>query len=78
VRCDLARTLKAVKDSPVPMLLIMGDADKMLGSNWIQALRNIQAPMVIVQGANHFMDAEHEFDLLEHTLDFLQKVPASP
>jgi pimeloyl-ACP methyl ester carboxylesterase len=74
---DQARTLKAVKDAPVPMLLIMGDADKILGSNWIQALRHIQAPMVIVPGANHFMDAEHEFDLLEHTLDFLQKLPAS-
>ncbi|MBS1145853.1 MAG: hypothetical protein H6R08_29 [Proteobacteria bacterium] len=75
---DQARTLNAVKDSPVRMLLIMGDADKMLGRNWIKALQHIQAPMVIVQGANHFMDAEHEFDLLEHTLDFLQKVPASP
>jgi len=74
---DQARTLKAVKNSPVPMLLIMGDADKILGSNWIQALRHIQAPMVIVPGANHFMDAEHEFDLLEHTLDFLQPPPVS-
>jgi len=67
-----------VKAMPVHMLLIMGDADKMLGPNWIKTLRHIQAPMVIVQGANHFMDAEHEFDLLEHTLAFLQKVPASP
>lgn len=75
---DQARTLNAVKVSPVRMLLIMGDADKMLGPNWIKALRHIQAPMVIVQGANHFMDAEHEFDLLEHTLDFLQTIPAAP
>jgi pimeloyl-ACP methyl ester carboxylesterase len=74
---DRTRTLKALKNSPVPMLLIMGTADKMLGHNWIKALQNIQAPMVIVPGANHFMDAEHEFDLLEHTLDFLQKIPAS-
>ena len=75
---DQARTLKAVKESPVRMLLIMGDADKMLGSNWIKALRHIQSPMVVVPGANHFMDAEHEFDLLELTLDFLQKIPATP
>jgi pimeloyl-ACP methyl ester carboxylesterase len=74
---DQTRTLKAVKDAPVPMLLIMGDADKILGSNWIQALRHIQVPMVIVPGANHFMDAEHEFDLFEHTIDFLQSSPVS-
>jgi cellobiose-specific phosphotransferase system component IIA len=55
----------------------MGDADKMLGQNWIQTLQHIQAPMILVHGANHFMDAEHEFDLLEHTLDFLQKLPPS-
>jgi len=30
-------------------------------------LQHVQTPMVIVKGANHFMDGEHEFDLLEHT-----------
>ncbi|MDP2028093.1 MAG: alpha/beta fold hydrolase [Thiobacillus sp.] len=74
---DQARTLMAVKQSPVRMQLIMGDADKMLGHNWIEVLQHMQAPVVLVHGANHFMDAEHEFDLLEHTLDFLQKVPLS-
>jgi pimeloyl-ACP methyl ester carboxylesterase len=75
---DQPRTLMAVKTSPVRMQLIMGDADKMLGRNWIKALQHIQAPMVVVPGASHFMDAEHEFDLLEHTLHFLQTVPAPP
>ena len=54
------------------MQLIMGDADNMLGHDWIKALQHVQTPMVIVKGANHFMDGEHEFDLLEHTLDFLK------
>jgi hypothetical protein len=27
---------------------------------------------VIVRGANHFMDGEHELDLLEHSLDTLK------
>jgi hypothetical protein len=27
--------------------------------------------VVIVKGASHFMDGEHEFDLLDHTLKFL-------
>lgn len=74
---DQARTLNAMKAVPVRMQLIMGDADKMIGRNWVQALQHIHAPMIYVQGANHFMDAEHEFDLLEHTLNFLQTLPAS-
>lgn len=74
---DQARTLMAVKQSPVRVQLIMGDADKMLGHNWIEALQHIQATIVLVHGANHFMDAEHEFDLLEHTINFLQTTPFS-
>jgi hypothetical protein len=30
--------------------------------------------MVVVEGANHFMDGEHEFDLLEHTLNHLENI----
>lgn len=77
VRWDQPRTLMAIKQSPVPVQLIMGDADELLGSGWIKALQHLRAPIVLVHGANHFMDAEHEFDLLEHTLNFLRKVPLS-
>lgn len=72
VRWDEARTLAALKRSPVPTRLIMGDADALLGQDWIKALERVQVPMVIVRGANHFMDGEHEFDLLERTLEFLE------
>lgn len=68
VRWDQARTLAALKQSPVNVKLIMGDADDTLGEGWLKMLQQIQTPMVIVKGANHFMDGEHEFDLLEHTL----------
>lgn len=74
VRWDQARTLAALKQSPVSVQLIMGDADEVLGRNWIMALKHVQTPMVIVQGANHFMDGEHEFDLLENTLRFLERL----
>ena len=74
---DETRTLKAVKTRPVRMQLIMGEADEMIGRNWIKALQHIGAPMNHVRGANHFMDAGHEFDLLEHTLNFLQTLPVS-
>lgn len=74
---DQPRTLKAIKAVPVRMQLIMGDADEMIGRDWIKALQHIGTPMKRVRGANHFMDAEHEFDLLEHTLNFMQTLPAA-
>lgn len=78
VRWDQARLLDALKQSPVSVQLIMGDADKMLENNWILTLKQTHTPMVVVPGANHFMDGAHEFDLLEHTLKYLDPVPKAP
>jgi len=74
VRWDQARTLAAVKSSPIKVQLIMGDADNMIGHDWIMALQHVQIPMVVIPGANHFMDGENEFDLLEQTLIFLDRM----
>lgn len=76
LRWDQARTLAALRRSPVESWLIMGDADKILNHNWLPALRHLGSQVVVVPGANHFMDGEHEFDLLEHTLNFLRKLAA--
>lgn len=78
VRWDQARTLAALKASPVSVQLIMGDQDEILGQDWIKALQHVQARMVIVEGANHFMDGEHEFDLLESTLHYLERIQKAP
>jgi len=79
VRWDQARVLASLKQSPVSVKLIMGDSDEMLGRGWLKALQHVQAPMVLVKGANHFMGGEHEFDLLEHSLGYLEtfKLPPS-
>lgn len=71
VKWDQPRTLAALKRSPVSVKLIMGEADEMVAKNWIKTLEQSKTPMVVIKGANHFMDGEHEFDLLEHTLSFL-------
>lgn len=78
VRWDQARTLAALKQAPVRTVLIMGDEDSMLGDSWMKALRHIRTRMVIVKGANHFMDGQHEFDLLEHTLASLARLGGAP
>lgn len=71
VRWDQTRILAALKQPPVQTRLIMGSADGMASQNWIKALQHVQTRMVVVDGANHFMDGQHEFDLLEHVLAFL-------
>ena len=78
IRWDQARTLAAVKLSPVATQLIMGGSDNMIKQNWIRALQHIQTPLVVIPGANHFMDGENEFDLLEHTLVFLNRIDKAP
>ncbi len=72
VRWDQPRLLTTLKQMPTSVQLIMGDADGMLGQGWLKVLQHIQIPMVIVHGGSHFMDGEHEFDLLDHTLKFLE------
>lgn len=78
VRWDQARTLAAVKKSPVTIQLIMGDADNMIEQNWIRSLQHIKTPLVVIPGANHFINGENEFDLLEYTLEFLKRVDKAP
>jgi pimeloyl-ACP methyl ester carboxylesterase len=75
---DQTRVLTALKQLPVNKLLVMGDADNTLGKGWLKALQHIQIPMVIVHGGSHFMDGEHEFDLLDNTLHFLGHMPQRP
>lgn len=75
VRWDQPRLLTALKQAPVSILLIMGDADNMLGQGWLKALQHINVPMAIVHGGSHFMDGEHEFDLLDYSLKFLENLP---
>jgi pimeloyl-ACP methyl ester carboxylesterase len=77
VRWDQAQVLAALKQSPVGVKLIMGDADHTLGRGWLKALQHVQTPMTIVRGANHFLAGEHEFDLLDQTLEYLANIRPS-
>lgn len=77
-RWDQARVLAALRQSPVGVNLIMGEEDNTLERGWLKALQHMQAPMAIVKGASHFMDGAHEFDLLEHTLESLERIQQAP
>lgn len=77
-RWDQARVLAVLKQPPVPVRLIMGDLDEMAGQDWLRLLQHVQVPMTVIRGANHFMDGEHEFDLLDTALEHLDALKTSP
>lgn len=62
------RILAALKRLPIPTTLIMGSGDERLGPNWVAQLRKTGKTLHVIEGANHFLDGEHEFTLLDLVL----------
>lgn len=62
------RILTSVRRMPVPTTFIMGSRDDRLGPDWINLLRKTPAKVHVIEGANHFMDGDFEFDLLDSVL----------
>jgi len=67
------RILQATRRLRVPATFIMGSKDDRLGPDWIEQLRGTQARVLVVDGANHFMDGEYEFELLDLVLKELAR-----
>lgn len=68
------RVLDASAGLTLPKLFIMGGRDDRLGSGWVDKLKT-GSRVKIIPGANHFMDGEHEFDLLDTVLAELNQAP---
>ena len=62
---DQSRTHLAFDTTRVPSTLIAGSADDRIDLEWIETLRRHGVEVRIVEGANHFFDRFHEFDLLD-------------
>lgn len=65
------RVLDAAARLPLPSLFIMGGSDERLGHGWVNKLQK-HCRVKIIKGANHFMDGEYEFDLLDTVLKELK------
>ena len=74
VRWDRQRVLKALAGFKGDKLLVMGSADNMIDPQWLETLAHSGTPLRVVEGASHFMDGQHEFDLLDHSLELLQRL----
>ena len=62
---DASRVQKIIADTGVETHVVLGSSDFRIGRNWINQLKNNSARVQIIDGANHFFDQSHEFDLLD-------------
>lgn len=67
------QVLDLARNSRVPVNVVMGNKDSRMGPGWAQALMNAGVQVNSIDGANHFFDAEYEFDLIELILNILKK-----
>lgn len=64
--------LRLARQSKVPLEVIMGGNDERMGKDWPQQLGAAGNHVQVIAGANHFFDAEHEFDVLDLSLALLK------
>ena len=57
------RVLSAVKETYISLEVVMGGRDERQNPDWLTALQEAGAKVTIIDGANHFFDSEHEFEL---------------
>lgn len=69
---DRKRVLDLSRKSRVPVSVVIGDEDSRMGKDWPEALSAAGVRVDRIKGANHFFDAEYEFDLLDLVLGLLK------
>lgn len=55
----------------IPATFIMGGGDERLGAGWVDRLKRTGKKVVVIPNANHFLDGEHEFELIDSVLAVL-------
>lgn len=72
------RILAALRNTTVPVSVILGSADRRLDADWPPALRAAKAEVIMIKGANHFFAADQEFDLLDTVHGLLENTLKTP
>ena len=57
--------IDAIKHARHPVSIILGTADKRILPAWKKSLEEAGINIVYIDGANHFFDSTHEFDLFD-------------
>ncbi len=72
---DTNRILTALRQLKLDRVMIMGGGDDLIAPDWIDRLRRA-GRVHVVEGANHFLDGMHEFELLDLLLQELRNLQA--
>ena len=59
------QVLKAITTGHTENHIILGSADERMGPQWLNDIHRASNLIITVDGANHFFDQAHEFDLLD-------------
>lgn len=68
------KVLTEIDKGNIPITMIMGGKDDLLGPDWLNRLKKTRAKVLIIEGAGHFMEGPHEFDLLDAFLAELKGI----
>jgi len=60
-----------LNDIKTPVHIILGSNDKRIDKKWPNRLKNAGAKLTLINGANHFFAAEHEFDLADLVISLI-------
>ena len=69
-----ANILDGLSQIKKPVEIIIGSADQRMSSDWISNLSKTNIKLTLIEGANHFFDDEHEFDLLDKVIESLSNL----
>jgi len=67
------KILKLTQHNRLPLDVIMGGKDERMEQSWPAQLRASGNRVHLIEGANHFFDAEFEFEVLDLTLSLIKK-----
>ncbi len=59
------KVLQALQRSWTDNYIILGGSDQRISDIWTRSLQLARGRIIMIEGANHFFDQAHEFDLLE-------------
>jgi len=74
---DSSKMLQALQNAHGRVSVILGTADERIGKDWRGLLTEGGVRIVNIEGANHFFDSAHEFDLLEAVEEVLSEEVAN-
>ncbi|WP_214660504.1 alpha/beta hydrolase [sulfur-oxidizing endosymbiont of Gigantopelta aegis] len=65
---------KYLEQSPIDKTLVLGSEDTRVDKEWNKNLSSTGMNVIIIPGANHFFDSEHEFNLFDVVENILMEL----